>query len=344
MYLKDMDCCNESITNKNAICNKTSNRKSASSFITTMILMIILVVTIATSSLSLSYSNALALSKSVSLQPAVVRDNNNNSLFLKFLAQERLLSFLLPNTDSSGVISSSNNNDFLNNIPVTDLELIALTQPVLPVAAATTIFPFIPTVNPGIITTSPTTTIAANPLLLTANQQLPFIQGSSTNGFVSFLCSTNTVQTPSPSALSFQTSTFGSINPLLFPTLTTTTTTTSSTAPTTGTVTLSNSFGGPNLSGQINSGQIIGNSFILQGSLTSGGIANTLLSGGLSGFCNTLGSSNGGIITTIPLLSAFNSNQFTIAGTCGTNVPLSFTIDRIIVGAYIANISCNNII
>ena len=115
-------------------------------------------------------------------------------------------------------------------------------------------------------------------------------------------------------------------------------------APITGTVTLSNSFGGPNLSGQINSGQVIGNSFTLQGTLTSGSIANTLLSGGLSRFCNTLVSSNGSIITTIPLVSTFNSDRFTIAGTCGTNVPLAFTIDRLVVGAYIANISCNGII
>ena len=222
------------------------------------------------------------------MQPAVAIDNNNNP-FSKFLAQEQLLSFLLPNN---------------NNIQVTGLQLTALTQRVLPIAtAATTIFPFISTVNPGIITTSPTTIVAANPLLLTANQQIPFIQGSSPNGFVSFLCSTNTVQTPSPSTLSFQASPFSSINSFLSPTITSAGTTTISAAPITGTVTLSNSFGGPNLSGQINSGRVIGNSFTLQGTLTSGSIANTLLSGGLSRFCNTLVSSNGSIITTIPLVS-----------------------------------------
>jgi hypothetical protein len=256
-----------------------------------MIVMTIAVVIIATSSISSSYYNALALSNSVPLQPAVVINTNNNP-FSKFLA------------------------------------------------AATTIFPFTSTVNPGIITTPLTTTVAASPLI-TANQQIPFIQGSSSNGFVSFLCSTNAVQTPSPSTLSFQASAFNSINSFLSPTIITAATTTTSAAPITGTVTLSNSFGGPTLSGQISSGQIIGNSFTLQGTLTSDSIANT---GGVNGFCNPLLSSNAGIITTNPLVSAFNSGQFTIAGTCGTNVPLAFTIDRIVVGAYIANISCNGIV
>jgi hypothetical protein len=324
-----MDCCSESTIDKNALCINTSNRKSASIFITKMIVVTIAVVIIATSSISLSYYNALALSKSVPLQRAVVIDTNNNP-FSKFLAQEQLLSFLLPNN---------------NNIPLTDLQLTALTRPVLPIAtAATTIFPFTSTVNPGIITTPPTTTVAASPLLLTANQQIPFIQGISSNGFVSSLCSTNTVQTPSPSTLSFQAFAFNSINSFLSPTITTAATTTTSAAPITGTVTLSNSFGGPNLSGQINSGQKIGNSFTLQGTLTSGSIANTLLSGGVNGFCNPLVSSTSGIITTNSLVSAFNSDQFIIAGTCGTNVPLAFIIDRIVVGAYIANISCNGIV
>lgn len=286
-----MDCCSESTINKNALCINTSSRKSASIFITKKIVVTIAVAIIATSSISLSYYNALALSNSVPLQPAVVINTNNNP-FSKFLA------------------------------------------------AATPIFPFTSTVNPGIITTPPTTTLAASPLI-TANQQIPFIQGSSSNGFVSFLCSTNAVQTPSPSTLSFQASAFNSINSLLSPTIITAATTTTSAAPITGTVTLSNSFGVPSLSGQISSGQIIGNSFTLQGTLTSGSIANT---GGVNGFCNPLVSSNAGIITTNPLVSAFNSGQFTIAGTCGTNVPLAFTIDRIVVGAYIANISCNGIV
>jgi hypothetical protein len=295
-----MDCCSESTINKNALCINTSSRKSASIFITKMIVMTIAVVIIATSSISSSYYNALALSNSVPLQPAVVINTNNNP-FSKFLA------------------------------------------------AATTIFPFTSTVNPGIITTPLTTTVAASPLittvaaspLITANQQIPFIQGSSSNGFVSFLCSTNAVQTPSPSTLSFQASAFNSINSFLSPTIITAATTTTSAAPITGTVTLSNSFGGRSLSGQISSGQIIGNSFTLQGTLTSDSIANT---GGVNGFCNPLLSSNAGIITANPLVSAFNSGQFTIAGTCGTNVPLAFTIDRIVVGAYIANISCNGIV
>jgi hypothetical protein len=332
-----MDRCNESSINKNVICTTNRSRKSASGFITTITVIIIFGVIIATSSLSLSYSNALVLSKSASLHPSVVADSsnsNNNNPFLRFLSQEQQMSFLLPNVASNGVISSGTTNYILNAIPVPNLQPIALTQPV---------FPFIPSLNPSIITTSPTITAASNPLLLTTTQQIPFIQGSSTNGFISFLCTANTVQTPTLSALSFQASSFGSASPLLSPTVTTAATT-SPTIPVIGTVTLSNSLGGYNLAGQINSAQVIGNSFTLQGSFTSGGIANTLLSEGLSGFCNTLGSSNGSIITTTPLFSGLGSNQFAITGTCGTNVPLAFTVDRIVIGAYIANVSCNNII
>jgi hypothetical protein len=323
-----MDRCNETSINKNAICTTNGSRRSASGFITTVTVIIILGVFTATSSLSLSYSNALVLSKSASLHPAVVADSsNNNNPFLRFLSQEQQLSFLHPNVASNGVISSGTNNNILNDIPVSNLQPIALTQPFIP----------------SIITTSPTITAASNPLLLTTSQQVPFIQGSSTNGFISFLCTHNTIQTPTLSALSFQASSFGSASPLLSPTVTTAATT-SPTIPVVGAVTLSNSLGGFNLAGQINSAQVIGNSFTLQGSFTSGGIANTLLSEGLSGFCNTLGSSNGSIITTTPLFSGFSSNQFAITGTCGTNVPLAFTIDRIVIGAYIANVSCNNII
>jgi hypothetical protein len=290
-----------------------------------------------TSSLLLSYSNVLGFAQSVSLPPKIVPHNNNN-----------------------------NNNNDNDNIQVTDVRLTTGLTPAFLSGSASTVFPFVPiattVINPGIIATTSSGAIIANPFLLTANQianpflltanqianpflltanQIPFVQGSSTNGFVSFLCSSNTVQTPSPSALIFQaTSGFASVNPLLFPTLNTATittaTTTTSTIPITGTITLFNSLGGPNLSGQIDSGQVIGNSFTLQGVLTNGNLANTL-SGTVGGFCNTLGSG-----TTIPLLSTFG-NQFTIAGTCGTNVPVSFTIDRILIGAYAANVSCNGI-
>src|ERR1051325_6247414 len=102
-----MDRCNETSINKNAICTTNGSRKSASGFITTMTVIIILGVFIATSSLSLSYSNALVLSKSASLHPAVVADSsNNNNPFLRFLSQEQQLSFLHPNVASNGVISS----------------------------------------------------------------------------------------------------------------------------------------------------------------------------------------------------------------------------------------------
>jgi hypothetical protein len=170
-----------------------------------------------------------------------------------------------------------------------------------------------------IITTTPFLPIAG---------QAPLIQGSSTNGFVSFLCPSNGgLVTPNHSALSFQVSSSPSVSQLN-PILTTTTAATSI-----GSFILSNSLGVPSVAGQISSGQISGNTFTLQGTLTS--ITANTLSGGLSSsFCTTIATSPSSFPT---------FNGFTITGTCGTNVPLAFAIDRIVVGTYTANIACNNI-
>ena len=303
--------------------NSKNNRNSLTSFAIIAIAIVALVATALP--LPLAYSKTLSLAQLMS-QP--IASTSNNNPFLKFLTQQQLQSLLLPND------ASSIDSNLLNNV-----QLTALTQSVF--SSVATVLPFIPTTpptitNPAIITTPAT----INPSLV-ASSQIPFIQGSSTNGFVSLLCSSNTIQTPSPSALSFQASTFGATNSLLFPI-----TTSSASIPVTGRIILSNSLGGPIFSGQINSGQATGNSFTLQGVLTGASILSTS-SGSLSGSCSTLGSigSAGGITSTtiIPSLSTF-SNQFTISGTCGTNVPVAFTIDRVVVGAYIANISCNGIV
>jgi hypothetical protein len=186
-------------------------------------------------------------------------------------------------------------------VPVVPSPQIALTQ-----VPTTSVFPAIRTASP----------------FLSVSSQTPLIQGSSTNGFISFLCASNDgLVTPNPSALSFQVSSFAStINPIL------TTTTTATSIPLVGSLILSNSFGVPSVSGVINSGQVSGNTFTLQGTLTS--IANNLLSGRLSSLCTT----------SIPF------NDFTITGICGTNVPAALAIGRVIVGTYTANIACNNIV
>jgi hypothetical protein len=162
----------------------------------------------------------------------------------------------------------------------------------------------------ALLTTTPFPSIAS---------QAPLIQGSSTNGFISFLCASNSgLVAPNPSALSFQVSSIIGINPIL-------TTTTTSSIPLVGSFTLFSSLGVPSVAGQISAGQVSGNTFTLQGTLTS--ISANALLRALNSLCTT----------SIPF------NDFTITGTCGTNVPAALAIDRIVVGTYIANIACNNI-
>jgi hypothetical protein len=258
-------------------------------------LVLIGIALVAPCSLLLPSFNQVATAQLLILNPVVVPTNN------------LLSSSLLPN-----IISSNN-------------QLAALTQFSTP---STTVFPFTPTTNAAVIA-------AANPFVLSSINQNPFIQGSSTNGFVSFLCASNGLQTtPSSSDLTFQvsSSTTNRLNTIL-----TTTATTSATAatliPLTGSFTLTNSLGVPSIAGQINTARVTGNAFILQGTLTSS-TANALLSGGLSNFCSA-----NTITSLLPV-----SNDFTISGICGTNVPLSFAIDRVVVGAFTANVACNNIV
>ena len=83
----------------------------------------------------------------------------------------------------------------------------------------------------------------------------------------------------------------------------------------------------PIISGQINSGTLSGNSFTIQGTLVTNGVS------GVGGFCNGVAGS-----TFFP----FAFNTFTISGTCGTNFPLAFTIDRSVIGASNARVACNS--
>jgi hypothetical protein len=227
------------------------------------------------------------------------------SVATKFNQVATAQQLLLPVVPSSPFSSSPFSSSLLPSTNNINNQLAALTQP----AAAA-----------PVITTTPFLPIAG---------QSPLIQGSSTNGFISFLCGSNDgLVTPNPSALSFQVSSSPSslqINPIL---------TTTTTANSIGSFILSNSLGVPSLAGQITSGQVSGNTFTLQGTLAS--ITANTLSGGLSGFCTAATTT-----TTPSLLPTFNG--FTITGTCGTNVPLAFAIDRIVVGTYTANIACNNV-
>src|SRR5436309_601307 len=108
-------------------------------------------------------------------------------------AQQLLLPIVPSSPFSPSLLPNINN---INN------QLAALTQP----AAAA-----------PVITTTPFLPIAG---------QAPLIQGSSTNGFISFLCgSSRGLVTPNPSALSFQVSSSSSSSSIqINPILTTTTT------------------------------------------------------------------------------------------------------------------------
>ncbi len=197
----------------------------------------------------------------------------------------------------------------------------------LPVPIAVAPFPtntLIPQ-NPFNAMTAAAATLS-NPLVsIVTNQIVPTIQGTTNNGFVSYLCPGSTVQTtPSPSLLNFgaATSTYNSIVPIAsnFPSI-----------PLTGTFSLYNPLltGGtvPIVTGQINSGTLSGNSFTLQGTLTTSGVS------GIGAVCNGVAAS-----TFFP----FAFNTFTISGTCGTNFPLAFAIDRSVIGAFNARVACNS--
>ena len=85
----------------------------------------------------------------------------------------------------------------------------------------------------------------------------------------------------------------------------------------------------PILSGQINSGTFSGNSFTLQGILTASG------NSGVGDFCGSIG-------VIVHLAFSLTFSGFTISGTCGTNFPLAFAIDRSVLGAFNARVACNS--
>jgi len=181
--------------------------------------------------------------------------------------------------------------------------------------------------NPFNAMTAAAATVS-NPLVsVAANPIVPLLQGTTNNGFVSYLCPGSTLQTattPSPSLLNFGAATpaYNSVLPIVGGT---------PSIPLSGTFTLYNPLltGGaaPIVTGQINSGTLSGNSFTLQGTLASTGI-----SGG-GALCNS---------STASPFFPFAFNTFTISGTCGANFPLAFAIDRSVLGAFNARVVCNS--
>jgi hypothetical protein len=193
--------------------------------------------------------------------------------------------------------------------------------PIAPITATTLSSP-----NPFNTLTAAAATVSSQLPSVVTNQIVPLIQGTTNNGFVSYLCPTSTVQsTPSPSLLNFRaaTSTYNSIVSIV---------SNNPSIPMTGAFTLFNPqlTGGavPILTGQINSGTFSGNSFTLQGTLTANGIS------GIGDFCGSIGAST---------LFPFAFSGFTISGTCGTNFPLAFAIDRSVLGAFNARVACNSL-
>jgi hypothetical protein len=148
--------------------------------------------------------------------------------------------------------------------------------------------------------------------------QMPLlIQASSSDGFASYHCAGSGLQTPVPTFLTFQAS-----SPYISP---------SSSifgdggviTPPTGSFVVYDSSRIPTLVGQISSGQITGNAFTFRGALSN-------IDSGTSSFCTSS-------FFQFPI-----SNSFTITGICGTNVPLAFAVDLNVIGAYTANVACNN--
>jgi hypothetical protein len=327
----------------------------------------------------ITMSNQIAVAQRLllSTQQPIFSSNNLLSLQQQLQLQrqqaaaQRLLQLPSQPTLSPSINSINNNNilSALKQIPGTS------TFPSSTLPSTTPVFPYSSTAS---ATAAPATTVttpssvssssAPTPFASTSNQ-VPFIQGRSTNGFISLpQCASNTgsavLQTPNPSALIFQvfsSSPSNSVNQILNTRTTTILTTATNNnnnvnTPTTllpvvGSFTISNSLGVPSISGQINTGQVSGNTFTLQGTLAGSNTiaANALLPGGLSSssLCSSTAafSSNPLFPTTTTSTSTSNTafTDFTITGTCGTNAPVAFAIDRIVVGVYSANTSCNNI-
>lgn len=219
---------------------------------------------------------------------------------------------------------------FLPSISDSISKPVALVQ--FPATRLPGFFPVAPVLTSPLISQNPFNAMTAaaatlsSPLgSITANQIVPLVQGTTNSGFVSYLCPGTAVQTtPSPSLINFgaATTTYNSVLPIV---------TGTPSIPLTGTFTLYNPLftGGtvPIVTGQINAGTLSGNSFTLQGTLTTSGVS------GVGAFCNSVSASS---------FFPFAFNTFTISGTCGTNLPLAFAIDRSVIGAFNARVACNS--
>jgi hypothetical protein len=340
----------------------------------------------------ITMSSQVALAQRLLLPTQQPIFSNNNLLSLQQQQQlqlqrqqaaaQRLLQLSSQPTLSPGINSINNNNNILSalkQVPGTNIIVPSSTSPSGSITTTTPGFPYSSTTTAAAaaaynthggvatIVTGQGAAAGLTPYIPTSNQ-VPFIQGISTNGFISLpQCASNTgsaiLQTPNPdpSALIFQvfSSPSNSINeiPNTRTTISTATTNnnnnvnTATLLPLVGRFTISNSLGVPSIAGQINTGQVSGNTFSLQGTLAgSNTIVANALSGGLSSSSSNLCSSNAfssnplfPTTTTSTSTSNTGINDFTITGTCGTNAPVTFAIDRVVVGVYSANISCNNI-
>lgn len=289
---------------------------------------------------------------------------------IQFLRQQGVHG-LLQQSSQPTLSSTINNNNILSSLrQIPGTNTFSST-----ISPSTTITPVVPYSSTATVptATAPTSTITTpssvlsssgasslTPFVSTSNQ-VPFIQGTSTNGFVSLpQCASNTgsavPQTPNPSALIFQVFASPSNSISQIPNTRTTISTatnnnnvnTPTLIPLAGSFTISNSLGVPSTAGQINTGQISGNIFALQGTLAgSNTIAANALSGGLGssgGLCSSTAFNSNSLFPTTASVSNTAFSDFTITGTCGTNTPVAFAVDRVIVGVYTANISCNNIV
>jgi hypothetical protein len=331
-----------------------------------LLLSALLLLPITTLSNQVAVAQRLLLSPQQPLFPAnnlVPLQQQQRQQEIQFLRQQGVHG-LLQQSSQPTLSSSINNNNILSTlrqIPGTNTFSPSI-SPVVPYSSTATV----PTATaPTSTITTPSSVLPSSgasltPFVSTSNQ-VPFIQGSSTNGFVSLpQCASNTgsavPQTPNPSALIFQVFASPSNSISQIPNTRTTISTatnnnnvnTPTLIPLAGSFIISNSLGAPSTAGQINTGQISGNTFALQGTLAgSNTIAANPLLGGLGsggGLCSSTAFNSNSLFPTTASVSNTAFSDFTITGTCGTNTPVAFAVDRVIVGVYTANISCNNIV
>ena len=289
--------------------NLNIDRADLSDSLTTKVgILLILVATI-----SLSFSGPVSMAFNPELADAAILPSHTFARVLHTSSSQLMGLQFFP----------SNSDRFVRQVALHQFPSprLPISVPVGPFPTTTLISP-----NPFNAMTAAAATVSSPLVSGVTNQIAPLIQGTTNNGFVSYLCPGSTVQTtPSPSLLNFgaATSTYNSIVPIV---------SNNPSIPMTGTFTLFNPLltGGtvPILTGQINSGFLSGNAFTLQGTLTSSGIS------GIADLCGTIAASS---------FFPFAFNGFTISGTCGTNFPLAFAIDRSVIGAFNARVACNSL-